>query len=103
DKNEVAFAVLAFRKVCDFHVEKWKYGMGAAVDRKIEPAYLRVKQVFARDVLGPLQQFLAVDDLQDSEFVVAVPEIDPVTFGSCRDRPMQLKRRLPGCARLLAV
>src|SRR5262249_41243005 len=52
--------------------------------------------------LGAVEQFGAVDDLQDAALVGAVTEIDAVAFGARRDRAVQLGRHRAGRARLLA-
>ena len=70
--------------------------------RHHEPRDLGRAQVVRRRLLRALEQFLAVDDLQDAALVGAVAEIDAVALRPGRDRPVQLGRHRAGRAGLLA-
>ena len=70
--------------------------------RHHEPRDLGLAQVVRRRLLRPLEQLLAVDDLQDAALVGAVAEVDAVALRPGRDRPVQLGRHRAGRARLLA-
>ena len=62
----------------------------------------RQAQIFRRRLLRPVDQLLAVDDLQEAALVGAVAEIDAVALRSGRDRAVQFGRHRAGRARLLA-
>jgi hypothetical protein len=63
---------------------------------------LRIAQILRRRLLRPVEQLLAVDDLQDAALVGAVAEIDAVALRPGRDRPVQFGRHRAGRAGLLA-
>ena len=76
--NEISLAVLALLEVLDFHVEQWQHRMRAAVGREFEPRNLRIIQILARDFLRPGEQFLAINNLQNTELVVAVAHVKTI-------------------------
>ena len=59
-------------------------------------------QIVRRRLLRPVEEFFAVDDLQEAALVGAVTEIDPVARGPRRDRAVQFGRHRAGRAGLLA-
>ena len=61
-----------------------------------------IAQIVRRRLLRPVEQLVAVDDLQEAALVGAVAEIDPVALRPGRDRPVQFGRHRAGRAGLLA-
>ena len=70
--------------------------------RHRHPRDLRQTQIVRRRLLRPVDQLVAVDDLQEAALVGAVAEIDPVALRAGRDRAVQFGRHRAGRARLLA-
>ncbi len=85
----------------DRHFQHRKRRVCAVEGRHRHARNLRIAQVFRRRLLRPVQQLVAVDDLQEAALVGAVTEIDAVAFGASRDRSVQFGRHGAGRAGLL--
>ena len=86
----------------DRHVQHRKGGVAPLNGDIVEPADFRIAQVFRRRLLRPVQELVAVDDLQDAALVGAVAEIDAVALRPERDRAVQFRRHRAGRAGFLA-
>ena len=73
------------------HVQQWKRGVRARVNRHVHLADDRVPQVRVGRLLWSFQQFLAIDDLHDAVPAGAIAEVHAIELRH-RDRSMQLRR-----------
>src|SRR5258708_6870794 len=103
DHDDVALAaVLVLGELGYRHLLHGEGRVRAVPARHHEPRDLRGAQIVRRRLLRSLEQFLAVDDLQDAALVCAVAEIDAVALRPGRDRPGQPGRPPAGGAPLPA-
>ena len=103
DHHDVAgLAVLVVREFGDRHALHGKHRVGAVEGGHRQPRDFRIAKIVRRRLLRPVDQLVAVDDLQEAALVGAVAEIDAVALRAERDRPVQFGRHRAGRARLLA-
>src|SRR5207237_8749456 len=81
--------VLIAGKFRDRHILHRKDGVRAVHGRHRHPRNLREAKVVGGRLLWPVQQFLAIDDLQETALVGSVAKVDAIAGWTGRDRSLQ--------------